>query len=418
MKTKKLFSSIFLALMLLSILGAFAPSGVKADAGASFWIEDASVILNGTRPVSASMSSIRSIPTDFIIGLDATTKLVETIILDGLNWNAGDDLAPSDYASSGITRTYSSSVIGSVTLPSTSGASGVYSTLRATDENNYAEQTKDKDLDVYTFYTLDNLYDTVNTKMVSYGYTVANYTCNYAKLRMVFDRTLVDVFFGDIAGDDDFAELRDEDYTSTTAVADLFEDHFKYSMLDLIYSKINVTDYATSWTIGSEVQSVLGGNATDLSIDGTGNKHVSVRNAATGFIGLYMADDATIDPPSTVVKSVLPGQNADQFVKLLTTDDSYIIDFNIFSDFVSSSLIIDHFGLALAQIFPHVTIGDQLAFPLYVHLIIIAVAALIGGGIGYFVGGKDKKAFWKAAAWTAIGIGIMMFLAFPVSSIF
>ena len=400
--------------MLLSIFGAYAPSGVKADAGASFWIEDASVILNGTRPVSTNPG--RAVQTDFIIGLDTTTKLVETIVLDGLNWNAGDDLAPSDYLSTGVTRTYSSSVIGSVTLPSTYGASGVYSTLRATDENNYAEQAVDRDLDLYTFYTLDNFYDTVNTKMVSYGYTVANYTCNYAKLRMSFDKTLVDAFFTSIAGDDDFVELRDDSYTSTTAVADLFEDHFKTSMLDLVYSKVNVTDYATSWTIGSEIESVLGGNDTDTSIDGTGNGHVSIRNAAIGFIGLYMADDTVIDP-SAVVKSVLPGQ-ADQFIKIIETDDSYLIAFNIFSDFVSSSLIIDHFGLALAQIFPHVETASGLAFPLYVHLIVIAVVSLIGGLIGYFVGGRQWKAFWKAAGFTAIGIGIIMFLGFPVSSFF
>ena len=410
MKKNKIFSSVIILTMFLSFLGAFAPQSVVGSAGASFWITGGEVTIEGDRPSGSGAGNIRM---NIVAPLSVTVpNATQSMILDNHAWNGEVELAPNDLATTGITRAFSSAYATSVSK--IEGAAGIYSTLRILNEDNFTEYTTDKDVDVLTLYSLEPLYDTVNTAMTAYGLTVANFTPYTAKVQLTFDKSLVDAFFTEVASDVNFADIAENHFTDTALIANLLEDYFAVSMLDLVYGKINMTDYATAWTIGAEVESVLGGNATDVSVD-YALELGSIRNAAMGFIGLHLADLSNTGIPQAV-KPELP--SADRFMVIAQTDTSYLIDFNIISDFVSSNALIAGLGVLLAQMFPHVATAAGMAFPLYVHIIVIGVVGLIAGIIGYFVGGKQWKAFWKAFGIAAGVTAIVMFLGFPVSSIF
>ena len=404
-------AKLFVFLLLTSFLLAGLPNTSQAAVGADFWITDATLVIEGNRP---SSSVLLSVPL-------ATYNATQTLVLDSYSWDA-DDLSPADLKATGVSKKYSSDFAGQVLLPpsaSMSSARGIYSTLRVTDESSFVEQTLKTDLDVQTFYTLDSIYETINTTMLAYGLTAENFTAETCKIRLTFDKSLVDSFFADVAADSMYDSVATEYYTDTSMVADLFEDYFRETMLDLVYTKVNLTDYATTDDIATEMEDVLGGNATDTSLDGA-TIIGSIRNAAVGFIGLQLAEETTISADVTPKAAV--NHNTDRFVHFEATDDSYIIDFSIFSDFISGSKIIQNFGLAIAQIFPHTTTASgSIAFPLYVHLIVIAIIGLAAGLIGYATtDGKKKKKrnFWKTFGIAAGVTAIVMFLGFPVSSIF
>ncbi len=411
MKKNKIFSSIIMLTILCSFLGAFAPQSVVGSAGASFWLTGGEVTITGDRPTGSGAGNIRM---DIVAPLSVTIpNATQVIILDNHAWNADVELAPNDLATTGITRAYSSSYAACVSR--IEGAAGIFSTLRILNEDNFTEHTTDKDVDVLTLYSLEPIYTTVNTAMTAYGLTVANFTPYTVKVQLSFDKSLVDTFFTNVAGDANFADIAENHFTDTALIANLIEDYFAVTMLDLVYGNINMTDYATAWTIGAEVESVLGGNATDVSVD-YALELGSIRNAAIGFIGLHLADLSSAGIPQSVMPE-LPSE--DYFSAFAQTDDEYLLDFSIISDFVSSNALIAGLGVLLSQMFPHVaTASGGVAFPLYVHLIVIGVVGLIAGVIAYFVSGKDKKAFWKAFGIAAAVTALVMFLGFPVSSIF
>lgn len=410
MKSKKIFSSVFILAMLLSIFGAFAPQSVVGSAGASFWVTGGEVTITGDRPTGSGAGNIRM---NVVAPLSVTVpNATQGIILDNHAFNGAVELAPNDLATTGITRAYSSSY--ATCVSKVEGAAGIYSTLRILNEDNFTEHTTDKDVDVLTLYSLEPLYDTVNTAMSAFGLTVANFTPYTVKVQLAFDKSLVDTFFTEVASDVNFADIAENHFTDTALISNLMEDYFAVSMLDFVYGRINMTDYATAWTIGAEVESVLGGNATDVSLDGA-LELGSIRNAAIGFIGLHLADLSSAGIPLSV-QPELP--SADRFSVVAATDTEYLLDLSVISDFVSSNALIAGLGVLLSQMFPHVETAGGVAFPLYVHIICIGLVGLISGVIGYFVGGKQWKSFWKAFGIAAGVMAIVMFLGFPVSSIF
>ncbi len=410
MKTKKIFTLVFTSMMLLSIFGAFAPQSVVGSAGASFWVTGGEVTITGDRPSGAGAGNIRM---NVVAPLSVTVpNATQSIILDNHAFNGAVELAPNDLATTGITRAYSSSY--ATCVSKVEGAAGIYSTLRILNEDNFTEHTTDKDVDVLTLYSLEPLYTTVNTAMTAFGLTVANFTPYTVKIQLAFDKSLVDAFFTEVASDVNFADIAENHFTDTALISNLMEDYFAVSMLDFVYGRINMTDYATAWTIGAEVESVLGGNATDVSVDGA-LELGSIRNAAIGFIGLHLADLSSAGIPLSV-QPELP--SADRFSVVAATDTEYLLDLSVISDFVSSNALIAGLGVLLSQMFPHVATASGVAFPLYVHIICIGLVGLVAGTISYFVNDKSWKAFWKAFGIAAGVMAIVMFLGFPVSSIF
>lgn len=392
-----LFMSLFLPLSSLMISPVTASTTSTTHTN-SYWIEGGHLILQGDRPTSSS-------PMSIVVPL-STYNASQDIILGSHSWSE-EDLAPSDFGTSGVTRTYSSTYAGRVTQPSLLSARSIYHTLRVIDENSFLEHSREIDSNLMMLYTSESVYDVVNRTMEGYGLFAENFTAATAHLQMEYNKEPVDSFFRAMAQDPDYATIAEDYFASTTRITDLTTKYFRESMLDLIYSFVNLTGYGLTDTIASKAKS-------DITSVTNATVHGSIRNAATGYIGYYLSGD-DIDVPDA---SLLSKDNGDWFVSIEETDTQYLLNFNIGSNFISSSSIVQGFGMALTQIFPEfetVVVDDDttaIGFPFYVHFLVAFVLGLISAFVAYTV--EDKKKMKQKSAWKTFLIVFLVILGFMV----
>jgi len=408
MKTKQLGIKIVTTLFVLSMVLVFSSnSSVTANTNANNgqWLSGATIRIQGDRDVSAS-------PLSIDIGLQ-TYNASQAIVLPSRRWS--EEMAPSDLGTSGVTRTYSSTYAGRITTPvELLSSKGIYHTLRVIDENDFVEHNLNRDLTIQTFYTDKAISETINETMQQWGLTIANFTPDTAHLQMAFDKGPVNAFFASVAADENYAIVADNHFTDPTMVTDLLSKHFRTTLSDLVYTCVNMTGWAASESIGTEIT-----NYQDVR---NGTIHGSIRNAATGYIGYYLENDGIIG--SMGVNGADNG--GDWFVGIQETETSYLINFNIAANFLSGGKIVTDFGLALSQFFPSTPIVEDgevvgVAFPFYVHVLIGLIVAFPSGGIAYAV--EKKKSNKQRAFWMTFGIALaitvlFMLLAFPVTGIF
>jgi len=243
---------------------------------------------------------------------------------------------PSNFATDGITATYSDSV--TVTSYGISSAAGIYQTLGTISEADFTQDDFANYQNIYTYTTADPYSTTITNWMqgIDATHTYLNFSVTAMYATLVFDKTLVDNFFTEAAARPSFDEIADnlDQTTNANFVTVLLDEVFGNHMNGIIYSPINVTDYAADWTPAQEVRAVLGGNATDTSINGT----VSIsemRNALYAYLGQHVLSDTVIEGqglPDPITDTNSPFVGFDQ------TATSYNVKFNIMSAYASSAI--------------------------------------------------------------------------------
>ncbi len=242
--------------------------------------------------------------------------------------------APNDFATDGITRTYSDSLYTGFSTPSMATAQGMYSVLRYMKESSFSQLTVEQDVTAYTYTPIDSFYTTVNDSMYAENvlWTAENFTVSEMYDLITFDREMVDAFFTDALSQDGYGLLTDDYATNQQMIISLLDSVFTRHCYDIIYAPVNETSsvYSATWTIAEEVRAVMGGNATDTSINGT-MEIVSVRDAMFGYLGQHIVADS-------VVGQSLASVTTDLIYGFAATPTTYSLKFNTMSDFAASPL--------------------------------------------------------------------------------
>jgi len=253
---------------------------------------------------------------------------------------------PSNFKSTGITPTYSSDF--SVTSYGLSSAAGIYQTLTGIPETDFTQHDYARHQDIYTWSTTESFSTTITNFMQALDntHTYLNLTLTAVYATIVFDKDLVDDFFGDAAARPSFDEVAsDADQTTNAAFVEILLDEvFGNHVSGIVYAPFNMTTNLiadSTWTPAKEVRSVLGGNATDDSLDGVIEIR-EMRNVLYGYIGQHLAAEVVIEgqglpDPITSTQDPIYG-----FTQEAT---SYSVKFNILSDFGSSPCIANYTGL-------------------------------------------------------------------------
>jgi len=387
--------------MLLLMFSATFVSVIPGQAAtASPALEGVNIIVKGYYTATASLSYA------------ATTNVSATYVLDIDSFTA-ENKAPSDLKAS-VARTFSNTY-GGYFSTSTSTVRGMWQTVKITPENEYTQYSLSRDeIAVQTFYTTEDLYTQLDRTMQSYGKTAADATIEQIYAELTLDRSVIDSFFQ--ATQTEQIQTVAENYaTDQQKIATVLDPIFDQYIYDLCFAPVNLTDYATGWTIADEVDNVMT-NTTDTALDGA-TKLGSIRNALYGYLGSVLLDDEVIGAQGDFTKP--PAEDNGRFIGFEVTDTTYIVKFNLLNDLVSSSKLIQNFGFALTQIFPSTMIGEQQAFPFWVHLLVSFVIGAIVAGIDAVIAttkGKKKK---KERAWKvfAIAFGVTMLImaiSFPM----
>lgn len=329
----KLFVMCFVSFLLL-------PAFISNNANAALTegdplITDVSVIITGYDGVDqSSVSSFsdtiynHTIP---VIDLQADSFVEE-------------NQAPNDFATDGITRTYSDSLYTSLSVPSSfSSARGMYSVLQYIPENDFSQLTVERDITATTFTPIESFYTTVNDSMYAENaaWTAENYTVSEMYALISFDREYVDAFFAAAMAKDGYDLVTTNEYsTNQQMIRTLLDDLFTEYCYDIIYSPVNTTcHYSATWTVADEVRAVMGGNVTDTSINGT-IKNVSVRNAMFGYLGQKIVPDSVVE---LGLEAFIPEN--DVIYGFSQTPTTYSIKFNFMSDYASSPLSVNLLSL-------------------------------------------------------------------------
>ncbi|MHA1348066.1 MAG: hypothetical protein ACTSO3_16815, partial [Candidatus Heimdallarchaeaceae archaeon] len=262
MKNKLNISTLFALLLIGSF---FVPTGSiqAATVGADPWITNVDIVFNGTRPLSA-------VPTKGVDGvapvtIETTTSYSKQIVANGHEFYA-ENYAPNDYATTGVTRTFSSTYSGYINAIETER--GLWQTLKFIDESSFSQYDIDQDLDVFTYYATEAYTATITRYLESLGsYTYLNFTCTQAYAVLSFDKDLVDAFFTDAKAKSTYDSVATSYSTDNQKVTTLLDDVFDSHLLDIIYGVVNTTDYAAGWTVADEIYAVMGNNVSDSSID-------------------------------------------------------------------------------------------------------------------------------------------------------
>ena len=249
-----------------------------------------------------------------------------------------ENQAPNDFATDGITRTYSDSLYTGFSTPSMATAQGMYSVLRYIKESSFSQLAVEQDVTAYTYTPLESYYTTVNDSMYAENvlWTAENFTVSEMYDLITFDRVMVDAFFADALSQDGYGLLTDDYATNQQMIVSLLDSVFTRHCYDIIYAPVNETSsvYSDTWTIAQEVAAVLGGNATDTSINNT-MEIVSIRDAMFGYLGQHIVAGSVVGQS---LASVAPEGTTDLIYGFAATPTTYSLKFNIMADFAASPL--------------------------------------------------------------------------------
>ena len=309
------------------------------------------------------------------------TSIVPIIGLEANVFTAAEQ-SPALFVTDGITTEYSSDLYTTITT-SLASARGIYDTLRSIDESKFSQDAIKQDATIYTFSPLQSFDKTINDTMqaINTDYTDANFTATEAYTIVTWDKALVDELFLAAQERGTFIDTAENFATNEQWVINLLDEIFASRVLDIIYSPYNSTDMLaadSTWTIAEEVQGVMGGNATDVSVNGT-NRIVRLRNAAFGFLGKQLV-------PDTVVGQALKAFDTSVFFDFEVTATSYSFKHNILTDFAGSA-----FGLGLGALYTMLlpaevaeVVGLLKIFWLETLLFAFLGLAVVGGITRYF----------------------------------
>jgi len=348
---------VVLTLMLL-VVPAISHKTVFATAEKSDpWVTGINCYIEGYVPASGSGDSMNYVSNE---GLAVSMTIDSFYELD---------IAPEQFATTGITRTYSDSIAAKITdLDSTRG---IYQTLLGIPETDFSQIDNDRETTVYTFTTTKIFAEEAEDAAQDYDadYTYANFTVNKMYVTFQFDRDVVDSFFTDAKNRAPYSDIAEDLSTSSSAVITLLDEVFGDSLFDVVYAPVNVTDYSSTWSVKQEFRSVLGGNETDDSVDDT-VKIVSLRNALVGYLGQNVVADSVVDVPTAAAYEhpELP-DSVGPFFGFTATDSAYYLNFDIKTDFANSPLLGNYTcGFALFQVGAEKVPGLIIAFSWYMTL--------------------------------------------------
>ena len=313
------------------------------------------------------------------------------------------------YQTDGITRTYSSSMYTSITT-SYASARGIYDTLRAMDETEFNQKATEYDMSIYTFSPLESFDKTINDTIIALDDTLtdANFSTSKIYSVLTFDRVLVDEFFAAAKSKGSFADIAADSVLSSDpdVIRVLLDEIFGARIFDIIYSPYNRTlDVAadSSWTIHDEIVGVMGGNATDFSVNGT-NKAVSMRNGVFGFLGKSIVADSVV---GLALSAYIPEN--DVFSNFKATPTTYSFQFTLTkTDYANSAV-----GLGMGSVFgifqpATITVGGIDFNINFADAILIGLASgVVAGILGFLIAKSSKKE-------NAVLIGFIVFIVVAI----
>jgi len=182
------------------------------------------------------------------MGLNAVyNATIPTVSLQGAGFTETDK-NPADFASEGITRTYSDAYLGAIMETSINTASGIYQTLKGIIETEFSQATVDQDVSVYTYTPLESFYQTVNDTLnaLDPDWTAQNFTIGDLYAEISFDKAMMDAFFLEVKSKANFDFIAEEHSTNQQMITTLLDEIFGANIFDIIYAPVNVTDYACS----------------------------------------------------------------------------------------------------------------------------------------------------------------------------
>jgi hypothetical protein len=180
-------------------------------------------------------------------------------------------------------------------------------------------------------------------------------------------------------------------------------------MFDISYAVVNVTDYTTGWTIEEELRSVLGGNTTDVSLDGTVSI-CSIRNMLFGELGYQIVPESVVGQMLKAINPVEPETDKPTLFGFAQTPTTYSINFRVKADFCNSAPADGYMGVLGIFQPAVVTIGGTGFYVFWADAILIGLAAgAVAGVFGYLIAKSAKKAN------TAL-IGLIVFVAISIAT--
>ena len=385
MKTKKIFSSIFLALILCSFLGAFASTSMKVSGAVispdSWFYASPYVIIKGDQP---ELEGSESKSISFYISLDEDpyNASVPAVSMIGDTFFE-ESIASEDFLTDGITRTFSSSIFSDLDFES---AAGLYQTLQGIDEDKFSQYAVDRDTTVFTYATAEPFNETITNEMDNFDpdWTSDNFTCATIYMVLTFDRVQVDAFFAQALAKDGYGLVADEYSTNAQMITTLLDDVWSDHIFDMIYSPINETLLETGISISEEVEAVMSTNSSDTSINGT-TKIVSMRNAAAGFIGQKMA------PTTTIELDAIPSPNGNPFFGFEQTAVTYTIYFDVKGDYCTGDTVDGNMGGLFSLFQPGETFTGLASAINLGWLLFIGLGTAFVTGLITYLAIKDNK---------------------------
>ncbi len=407
MKSKKLFSSIFAAFVIISFLGAFAPMNTNGAVISpdSWFYASPYVVMAGYQPdLSLAMFSVDMVSlNDIYNDTMPAVSLVGTSFFD-------QDLASEDYQTDSITREFSSDIASKIDIES---AGGIYQTLQMIGENDFSQYAVDRDTTIFTYTTAVPFNETIVNELqdVDPDWNITHFDCRKMYTVLTFDRALVDAFFAEAKAQDGYGLIADEHSTSTQMITSLFDNVFSNHIFDIIYSPVNVSDYASDWSVAQEVHAVMGGNATDTSILGV-TRTVSMRDAAIGHIGQKLAPTTTIELDSYPTEGESPIYGFEQ------TATTYTIYLDIKSDYTTGNTVDGNLSGLFSLFQPgEITSGAQLISYYGIGGLIGLASGLAVAFVTLLIARDSKNKYWISGAvgFAAAFISFVLYLLFTTT---
>ena len=405
-KTKKF---LLVLLILSSVLVMPFTSTVKgAVINPDPWVLSVDIVFEGYQPdVSLSMLTLRN----NLVANTIYNASIPDVGLTGTHFFE-EEINSKDLQTDGITRTFSSSIASEISYES---AGGLYQTLQVIDENDFSQYSVDRETTTFSFTTEDAYNKTITEELedVDPDWTYLNFTCAKMYYVITFDRTAVDAFFTQAKAKATYAEIAETYSTNKQMITTLLDEIFTDHIFDIIYAPVNISTYASTWTIADEVRAVMGGNATDTSFNGT-TKMVSIRNAIVGYIGHRIA-------PTTVIEA--QGLN-DPFVSsglilgLEQTATTYSITLDVKQDFCTANTVDGSLAGFFGILQPgQIETGVQVTYYVGMGLLIGLAAGFVAGLIALVLAKNNKNKAWItfAAFIVVTAITFVLYIVFTLA---
>ena len=394
---QKVYNRIIVALLILSMFGSMGFNQVRAeDPHLEYsWIREASVTVAysyvSASPSAEVIHATYEIPLgDMTFDTTLNTTRTYQLISDAYYET---DVYPELLNVTGVARTYSNSFYSTMST-TTQDENGIWQKLMTLPENTFATWDKKIDGDVILHY--DN--EALSTKMtavaqtINAGWTHVNLTITdvYSTMKIYQDK--FDAFATQVKADSNYDLVTS---TDSDDVENLFDPYFAKQMLGMTYMPINLTAYATGWTIPEEIANVTE-SATDNSVLGA-QKVTEIRNAIAGYTGFIIADDSVIK--NAVDTTPQPDPEYKYGIQSLVRaddTDTYNIKVGLLSDFASGNDLIAGLTCCFAQIFPHVVQDGITAFPSWmlwvmpIGILLCILGLVVLGKLGYCAVAKKK----------------------------